>query len=319
MMMQNMMMNQIMINQMNNGMMMPNNMNMNQMGNYNMMINQENNNIINQNINNENKLEIYFGQDEYIDSISKNILSENDVYRIGNKLISIYSNLKKKLYREPYPKEVILRESPKETLEYLLNRGVIEDCPNIEIFIKSYGWKDMYFLKWNNLTFKEVSKVSFGVPIRGAGGFAGLEFVNLGKDSNAKVLKFSNNAPKWRKVCEGLNLFGKCIYSKCQAFKKEVIYQVGINIKFDFNEQQKEILCPICKKNFIPKTLGFWKCEYQIKGEKLKDGDYIKVDINGRETKGDDFEYFDADENGTVNWNKLSVFACYRQKMKYKA
>ena len=51
----------------------------------------------------------------------------------------------------------------------------------------------------------------------------------------------------------------------------------------------------------------------------MKDGDYIKVDINGRETKRDDFEYFDADENGTVNWNKLSVFACYRQKMKYKA
>ena len=39
--------------------------------------------------------------------------------------------------------------------------------------------------------------------------------------------------------------------------------------------------------------MGFWKCEYQIKGEKFKDGDYEEVDLNGKETNGDDFEYYD--------------------------
>lgn len=29
--------------------------------------------------------------------------------------------------------------------------------------------------------------------------------------------------------------------------------------------------------------MGFFKCEYQIKGEKLKDGEYVEVDINGKE------------------------------------
>ena len=101
--------------------------------------------------------------------------------------------------------------------------------------------------------------------------------MNLEGGSKAKVLKFSKNAPKWRKVCEGLNLFGKCIYSKWEAFKKEIIYKVGINTKFDFNTQKSEIVCPIYNKNFIPKTLSFWKYEYQIKGEKLKDGEYCKV------------------------------------------
>ena len=106
--------------------------------------------------------------------------------------------------------------------------------------------------------------------MRGAGGLVGFEFVNLEEGSKSKVLKFSKNGPKWRQVCEGLNLFGRCIYSKCEAFKKEVIYKVGINKEFDFNKQKKRITCPICNKNFIPETLGFWKCEYQIKGEKLK-------------------------------------------------
>ena len=154
--------------------------------------------------------------------------------------------------------------------------------------------------------------------MRGGGGLSGLEFVNL-ENSKSKILKLSKNAPKWRKVCEGLNLFGNCIYEYCEAFNNEVIFKVGINVKFDLNKQKKEIVCPICHKNFIPLTLGFWKCEYQIKGEKLKNGEYRKVNINGKETKDDNFEYFDANENGTAIWDELIIFACYRQKMKYKA
>ena len=73
---------------------------------------------------------------EYIDSIYKNIFSENDdVRELRDKLLSIYSNLKKKLYREPYPKEIILKESPKVTLEYLLKRRVLEVNPNINFYI----------------------------------------------------------------------------------------------------------------------------------------------------------------------------------------
>ena len=38
--------------------------------------------------------------------------------------------------------------------------------------------------------------------MRRAGGLSGLEFVNL------VILEVSKKASKWRKVCEGLNLFG---------------------------------------------------------------------------------------------------------------
>ena len=108
------------------------------------------------------------------------------------------------------------------------------------------------------------------------------------------------------------------LYKNCQAFKQEVIYKVRINTKFNFNSQKKEIRCPMCNKNFIPLTVGFWKCEYQIKGEKFKNGEYITVNINGKETKGDNFEYFDANENGKASWTELVIFACHRQNMKYR-
>ena len=71
--------------------------------------------------------------------------------------------------------------------------------------------------------------------MKGAEGLSGLEFVNL------VILEFSKNASKWRKVCKGLNLFGKCIYEYCKAFNNEVIFPVGINVKFDLNKQKKKL------------------------------------------------------------------------------
>ena len=133
-----------------------------------------------------------------------------------------------------------------------------------------------------------------------------------------KKLKFVKNAPEWRRVHEGLNLFGKCINKDCKAFNKEVIHPKSNTIKFSIDQQKREIKCPICNKNFMPLTFGFWKCEYQIKGEKLYEGDYEDIDINGKETREKYFEYFDPYKSGTTTWTSLEIFAGHRQKMKYK-
>ena len=73
----------------------------------------------------------------------------------------------------------------------------------------------------------------------------------------------------------------------------------------------------MCSKNFIPITMGFWKCEYQIKGEKFEDGEYQEVEINGRETKGDEFEYYDPNSKKPGLWSSLTIFTANRQKMKF--
>ena len=74
----------------------------------------------------------------------------------------------------------------------------------------------------------------------------------------------------------------------------------------------------MCSKNFRPNTMGFWKCEYQIKGEKLEDGEYQEIDISGRETKGDNFEYFDPYNGRITCWTRLEIFVAHKQKMKFR-
>lgn len=67
--------------------------------------------------------------------------------------------------------------------------------------------------------------------------------------------------------------------------------------------------------SFNIRLLEMW---VSIKGEKLKDGEYISVNINGKETKGNDFEYYGTNETGKVFWSKLIIFVGYIQEMKYK-
>ena len=246
-------------------------------------------------------------------------INSNDGYdSISKKFKSILFKAGKVIYRPAFPEEVIERKSANETLEYLLDRGVIENNPRVVIFseyrIELRG--DHIFFEIEDGQPLQVEYESVNNVI--GAGLSSLEFTDIDKLTKTKKLHFSSKAPKWRVVLQGLNLFGKCINKKCKAYNEEVIHQVGMNKKFDFNLDRKRIECPICSKNFIPVTMGFWKCEYQIKGEKFKDGDYQEIDINGKETKGDNFEYYDPYKDGTTSWSNIFVFTGHRQKMKHR-
>ena len=222
------------------------------------------------------------------------------------------------IYRTPYFYEIIERRSSNETLEDLLKRGIKETMYDIyfdkrRLMLSTYSYSE--FIECVKEGFFPV--LILCDSIRGGGGCS-FEFVDYDNGKTTK-LQFSKNAPKWRRVEEGLNLFGKCINKYCEAFNKEVIDPKSNNIKFSIDQQKREIKCPICRKNFIPLTFGFWKCEYQIKGVRLKNGEYEDVNINGKETKGDDFEYYDPSDNGTSYWDSLTVFVCPRQKLKYRS
>ena len=256
-----------------------------------------------------------FYQNKFIHNID---INENEgYYSIAHKVKSILYEKGIKLYRRPSRDEVVERTSPFETLENLLERGVIEEHPRVMITHKVFKYPNVEY-HYCEVENGDIFNVNLENILYGAGGLSQLEFVDVDESTKTKKLKLSKNAPKWRKVSKGLNLFGKCINKKCEAYDNEVVYIAGINIKFDFNSDRKDIKCPMCSKNFIPNTMGFWKCEYQIKGEKLKNGDYEEVDINGKETKGDNFEYYDPHKNDTTFWPTLMIFTGHRQKMKYK-
>lgn len=256
-------------------------------------------------------------QDEFIENVNINV--SDDFSSISKKFKSILYKHGKFTYRRPFQDEIIKREFPYETLEFLIERGIIEENPTIIFYRKNnkHIRYPYYSFNINNIINGDEIEVEYDSKIYGSGAMT-LEFIDVDENTKVKKLKFSKNAPDWRKATIGLNLFGKCINKKCKAFDKEVIYPVGINKKFDFYSDKKNIICPICSKNFLPLTMGFWKCEYQIKGEKLKGGDYEEIDICGKETKGDNFEYYDPNSNDTAFWSNLLIFTGYRQKMKYR-
>ena len=254
---------------------------------------------------------------EYIQDVK--IDKSESFIEIREKFKSILYKIGKVSYRPAFSEETIERENPFETLEYLLNRGIIDPSPSVSFFnnniLRKYPPLCYHFKLINE---GDRLEVKYEDKIIGSGGFCSLEFVDLDESTKFKVLKFSKKAPEWRKVSVGLNLFGKCLNKNCKAYNKEVINIVGINRKFDFLINKKAIICPACSKNFIPNTMGFWKCEYQIKGEKLKNGEYEDVEINGKETEGENFEYFDPYSNDTTFWSSLMIFTGHRQKMKYR-
>ena len=144
-----------------------------------------------------------------------------------------------------------------------------------------------------------------------------LDFVNVEKGL-INVLSFSDSAPKWRTVKKGLNLFGLCQNKNCEAFDKEVVHKVGINLKYNLQENVLNIKCPMCNKLVVPKTCGFWDCEYQFEGDKIEAGELKLVDTESKETKGDDFEYYNPYENGSSLWTNLNIYVIPKQAIKYK-
>ena len=154
--------------------------------------------------------------------------------------------------------------------------------------------------------------------LRLRGGGIPLDFVDVEKGL-IQNLSFSHSAPRWRAVSHGLNLFGICKNSKCQAFDKEVVYKVGItHKKFNLQENVMNIKCPMCDKIIVPKTCGFWKCEYQLEGDKIEEGDLKHVDTKCKETKDDNFEYYNPYENKSAIWTNLNIYVIEKQDIKYE-
>ena len=120
-------------------------------------------------------------------------------------------------------------------------------------------------------------------------------------------------------IKEGLNLFGICQNPECNAYKKEVLYKgrALINEKFDLEKKVEDLKCPFCSKIFSFKTCGFWKCEYQFEGHKIKEGEIKYVITVPKETKDNDFEYYNPSENITY-WKNLIIYILSKKDIKFK-
>jgi len=190
---------------------------------------------------------------------------------------------------------------------------------NTEKFFNSTGIRDddiSYSLNFNTIG---------NVIGRGGDFFGGLMFIDP-NDSNIKKLSLSKEAPKWRVISEGLNIFGICENPKCEAYKKEVIFRAlksdeplpENGMIFNMLENVDSIRCPICNKIIDPDTCGFFKCEYQFIGKKIEDGEVVNYDSKTKETKGNKMDYFEQKGKKKVKWTELKIYVLPRQKIKYE-
>ena len=171
--------------------------------------------------------------------------------------------------------------------------------------------EDHRFIKDYNI--KDKSTLLIVLRLRGG------EFGNSGKvftdpeKVGPKGIKFSSNAPFYRAVSKGMNLFGICENKNCLAFKKEVIHKFGFGT-FDLINDMKynPPVCPSCEFGLRDvTTCAFWQCKYSYVGVKYENKKLQDVNYSNSNSKKDEVDYFDPGENGENNstWLELKITA----------
>ena len=147
--------------------------------------------------------------------------------------------------------------------------------------------------------------VKTGNVIGGGGLDGSIYFTDVSKNIT-KTLRFSKNAPSYRGVEKGINIFGICINYLCLANNKEVVVPIKKKF-FDLIEEKYDLKCPECSNIIIPKTCGFSRCEYKISG-KIYENENDKIKKFSIEEKADDpngIKYYNPDENGNAKMIEL--------------
>jgi DNA-directed RNA polymerase subunit RPC12/RpoP len=138
------------------------------------------------------------------------------------------------------------------------------------------------------------------------GGTLAMNFTNVSKNIHEEHY-FSDKAPSYRTVTQGINIYGICKGKKCKAYKKEVIVPLKKIKKFDLMKKKDDLECPECGGIIIPKTLGFHLCEYKIEGTKIVDKKGEDFEIKGKAENANSIQYFNPDKNGEIMFIKLII------------
>lgn len=128
------------------------------------------------------------------------------------------------------------------------------------------------------------------------GGFS-TRFTDVSKQIHEQIY-FSDKAPPYRIVTQGINIFGICKGKTCQGYKKEVICPLKKVKKYDLIKEKDDLECPLCKGTIIPKTLGFHLCKYKIKGKKYQNNEIIPFEFENKAENKNSIQYYSPEKNG---------------------
>jgi len=154
------------------------------------------------------------------------------------------------------------------------------------------------------LNIRNNSRIIVLEPLFGAG--FPINFTDISKNIYEEHY-FSETAPDYRIVSKGINVYGICKGKKCKAYNKEVICPLKNKKIFNLLEEKDDLECPICGNLIVPKTLGFFCCEYRIKGKKLENDYNRPFELRDKASNKDNIRYFSPDRNGRTIITDLIV------------
>ena len=202
--------------------------------------------------------------------------------------------------------------SPNDQLNILLTKLNIKNKATKFIFGgKTY---DMVCIQ----TFREIGltcdcRITIINPAVAGGGEDMNRFANLSDEFLRKkdVAHNDPNIPDWRTIGKGINLYGICNYSGCEAKGKQVIMHVESD-EYDVYNEGFMVICPMCKKHFDLDTCSFYKCDYKCVGTYFDKSEDTWVDLPGNVKKTSEGKIFYYDFNkpvrgkeGKVKYKKL--------------
>lgn len=139
--------------------------------------------------------------------------------------------------------------------------------------------------------------------VKGAG--MAISFTDVSKNITREI-QFSPDAPSYRRVSKGINIYGACKNPQCRAHNDGGVYVMIKEKKLDLIKNKDKLLCPECKVPINPESVAFYLCRYTIYGKKIEDDRIVSFrNPPGEATSKNSVSFFDQDLNGKTMFSQL--------------
>ncbi|RUS28552.1 hypothetical protein BC938DRAFT_481753 [Jimgerdemannia flammicorona] len=132
-------------------------------------------------------------------------------------------------------------------------------------------------------------------------------FSDLTNGKGLKIRPWSNDAPQWKYMTDGLNLEGICTNPSCDAQNQRVIIPWG-HRNFDFALDEHRCTCPICDDYVTPITCAFSNTWWNFCGLKTSASEKPSRAISGSwRHAGNAYHAIDESESRIATWERLKI------------
>lgn len=227
-----------------------------------------------------------------------NINYKENIYK--NKTINVFF-----LKDDDNLNKVLINCFPYEKVSDLIQRYIEKTGDNYEEYWFFYNGRKLdpsLSVEENNIY--EMSRIFVSRKNSLMGRGCPIEFTDVSKNKT-KEIKLSKYGPSYRTINKGINIFGICLYKRCEAYKKEVVVRINKR-KFDLIKDREELFCPECESLMSPKTVGFYLCKFRISGKKIEGQNEVNFQNMDDEANNiNSFKYFDPELNGETKMTEL--------------